>query len=311
MRQFESTQSVKEKRPLIPSGPSAKGQPSKRQKRQPKPPLTEIQEAINSVDGQSWRSTRPRKKPQRDGFCGLEGMNEAISPVLSPLQGQTPDHNVLPSIERTPTIAPEPVVTPGGIESHETANSEQQAAPAGTENGTAAVIDESKLDGVAMTLRPQLAALSPAAQQPLQLDPEPQTSPSRNHRPILNFIYLIVQTRVPRTITERWTPQGRFKDKTLDQLIRELPFAEEVSKGLIFTVESECMSMVEHIACDDEAGFGAMKRHITREVQGWINRWRREGGTGGLDIDILIERDGQGQGQGKWKGKGVEDEVEW
>jgi hypothetical protein len=93
-------------------------------------------------------------------------------------------------------------------------------------------------------------------------------------------------------VAERWTPQGRFQDKTLAELLKELPFPEGESQGLIFTIESSCMKTVERILNDDEDGFASMKRYINMEIREWLARQRQQGvqHTPRLVIDILIER---------------------
>jgi hypothetical protein len=136
-------------------------------------------------------------------------------------------------------------------------------------------------------------------------------------------MYRVVLTRKPKTITERWTPRGRFQDKTLVELLKELPFGDEIltsgeeSRGLIFTIESECMRTVERLAYDDEGGFASMKRYINMEIREWFARQMRSGaaGRGRLDVDVLIERIADDEGEDEAKGRGgdgLEDlELEW
>jgi hypothetical protein len=111
--------------------------------------------------------------------------------------------------------------------------------------------------------------------------------------PPVKFIYRVVLTRTPRTLAERWNPQGRFQDKTLVELLKELPFDQGESKGLIFTIESPCLKTVERVLHDDEDGFASMKRYINLEVREWLARQRRLGSgkvPPRLVVDILIER---------------------
>ena len=119
------------------------------------------------------------------------------------------------------------------------------------------------------------------------------TSISTSSKPSINFLYWVVLSRTPRTITERWSPQGRFQDKTLAELLKELPLHDsKESRGLIFTIDSDCMRTVERIANDDEESFGAMKRQINRGIRDWFHRQRRLGDGAQpprLVIDIVIE----------------------
>ncbi|KAK4450328.1 hypothetical protein QBC34DRAFT_297569 [Podospora aff. communis PSN243] len=113
-------------------------------------------------------------------------------------------------------------------------------------------------------------------------------------KPSINFLYRVVLARTPKTITERWNPEGKFQDKTLADLLNELPFQDRDAQGLVFTVESECMKIVERIVNDDEDGFASMKRYINREIKEWFRRQKRvAGGTPPkLVVDIIIERMG-------------------
>jgi hypothetical protein len=112
-------------------------------------------------------------------------------------------------------------------------------------------------------------------------------------------------------VTERWIPQGRFQEKTLADLLKELPFDGAECQGLIFTVESSCMRTVERILSDDEDGFGSMKRYINMEIREWLVRQRSFGGyiAPRLVVDIMIERMSD---EKKERLDGMEDlELEW
>ncbi|KAJ9156227.1 hypothetical protein NKR23_g906 [Pleurostoma richardsiae] len=92
---------------------------------------------------------------------------------------------------------------------------------------------------------------------------------------------------------ERWTPRGRFQDKTWAELLEELPFGPGVW-GLIFTVEGPGMSTREPIPRDDEDGLDSMKRYVNRAIRDWFTRQMKLGGRGSatprLVLDILIEK---------------------
>ncbi|GAB1314518.1 hypothetical protein MFIFM68171_04728 [Madurella fahalii] len=117
-------------------------------------------------------------------------------------------------------------------------------------------------------------------------------SSGRGAKPLINFMYRIVLSRTPKTVTERWSPRGRFQDKTLAELLKELPFNDGEAQGLIFTIESDCMRTVERILNDDEDSFASMKRYINMEIREWFMRQQhlKDGTPPRLAIDILIER---------------------
>ncbi|KAJ9134132.1 hypothetical protein NKR23_g10363 [Pleurostoma richardsiae] len=106
----------------------------------------------------------------------------------------------------------------------------------------------------------------------------------------VSFIYRVVLSRSPEMVTERWTPRGRFQDKTLGGLIEELPFGPDV-QGLIFTITGAGMKTREPIPRDDEDGLDSMKRYINGAIRTWFARQARlgDGAAPRLVLDILIE----------------------
>jgi hypothetical protein len=127
----------------------------------------------------------------------------------------------------------------------------------------------------------------------------------------VKFNYRVVLSRTPRTVTERWIPQGRFQEKTLAGLLKELPFDGGECQGLIFTIESSCMRTVERIPSDDEDGFESMKRYINMEIREWLVRQRSYGSylAPRLVVDIMIERMSDEKKEGL---DGMEDmELQW
>ena len=60
-----------------------------------------------------------------------------------------------------------------------------------------------------------------------------QVGPNNDNRPSIYTICRIVYSRTPKTVSESWFPRGLFKEKSLKELLKELPVGE--SKGLIFT----------------------------------------------------------------------------
>lgn len=111
------------------------------------------------------------------------------------------------------------------------------------------------------------------------------------NKPSVTFIWRVVHSRMPKVVTERWQPQGRFRNKALRECLGELPSGGV--QGLIFTIEGPGISMVERIPHDDEDGFESMKRYINRVINCWLRRLRgpRIGDADGrLVFDIFVER---------------------
>ncbi|KAK0619518.1 hypothetical protein B0T14DRAFT_209706 [Immersiella caudata] len=138
-------------------------------------------------------------------------------------------------------------------------------------------------------------------------------STSAGAKPSINFLYRVVLSRTPRTITERWNPEGRFQEKTLAELLKELPFQERDARGLVFTIDSDCMKTVERIMNDDEDSFASMKRNINREIKEWLRRQKRlgDGTPPKLAVDIVIEQMGEESRQGVDMLEDSDLELEW
>jgi len=103
------------------------------------------------------------------------------------------------------------------------------------------------------------------------------------------FIYRVVLSR-PRRVTKRWDPRGNFKDKSLGDLLKELPLTHDGIEGFTFAFENPHMRMVEYIPKYDEDGFESMKRCVDRLVKELLQLQVREGVKDPrLVTDVLIE----------------------
>jgi hypothetical protein len=129
----------------------------------------------------------------------------------------------------------------------------------------------------------------------------------------IEFNYRVVLSRTPKTVTERWTPHGLFQDKTLAELRRELPFLHgDESQGLIFTIDSPCLTTTERIPNNDEGGFEALKRYINKGIKEWLAQQRRLGAETEprLFVDVLIER--MSEDEKKLSSDGLENlDIQW
>ncbi len=319
---------------------------SKRQRKQPRVSAEDDHQpaAGDKHPGQSRTLHRLRRRVQRDGFAGLAELDKYLDlgDDLGHLQGspssrpsstkaaptvifRDPDgaqvgtpHLNASSSHPKPQEESEPSATPGrpptvNLTTGENAAHPDQAcfAPAPKNIFYAARSDnhgqESEQPRPALESRhtsttPKSASGVGGA----------QLSGPGGGKPSVNFIYRVVLSRTPAALTERWIPRGRFQDKTLAELCRELPFAGAESQGLTFTIDSPCMKTVERIPPGDEDVFASMKRHINREIRAWFGRQPRasvESPPPRLVLDILIERMGDENARGA---EGFEDlELDW
>lgn len=265
--------------------------------------------------GGKWKSPRTRRQPQREGYCGLDEINKRIGSekVLSPEQdglqrSSTPESATITfrgsNTDDTRPPWPTPVTALGAETTPAPEPLAELIAPTRREPPQPAT----RQDGTYQPHEPAQRTFSDSNGK----SPTPASSTGKlaaagvggtsstttANKPSVNFSYRVVLTRKPKTITERWSPRGRFQDKTLAELLKELPFGDDLlpsgddSQGLIFTIESECMRTVERLAGDDEEGFASMKRYINMEIREWFARRMRAGsvGKGRLDVDVLIDR---------------------
>jgi hypothetical protein len=112
--------------------------------------------------------------------------------------------------------------------------------------------------------------------------------PKREKRgkPSIIFIYRVIISRRPIYMSKTWNPKGKFQDKSLSELIEELPLEGDV-KGLVFTLEGPNMNVEEEIYRGDEGRFEAMKRHFNRLIRARLGS--RDDSSSDLILEIEIE----------------------
>jgi len=69
-------------------------------------------------------------------------------------------------------------------------------------------------------------------------------------KPSVKFFYRVVVSSKWR-VTKSWKPRGSFLDKSLSDLLRELPFTDDKFEGLTFVFDNHpYIGMVEYIPKD-------------------------------------------------------------
>ncbi|KAK4251356.1 hypothetical protein C7999DRAFT_28086 [Corynascus novoguineensis] len=336
MRQFESTnEPSKVKHAPTSANESPQDRPSKRPKLQQRSSGSARDDgpSVKGPTGQTWKSHRARRTVRREGYHGLDVLNEFIDPALEGSRLHTsdlPNQASSPRVSKTTFRSPVDASTDDPVRPDEVCGKAQEdrtllpelearssppRSSPGNEDDPNLDRDQAYLGAVHVALTPShpgnLGVSGNADEQPKQplvrSDISPTPGPgggasegcgeggSRSGGKFsIEFIYRIVLSRTPKTVTERWTPQGRFQDKTLAQLLKELPFRDnsDESQGLIFTIDSPCMTTTERIPNNDEGGFLSLKGYINREIRAWLARQRRLGveTQPRLLVDILIER---------------------
>jgi hypothetical protein len=85
-------------------------------------------------------------------------------------------------------------------------------------------------------------------------------------KPKIKVEYFVVLSRSPVYESKGWQPEGNFQEKTLLQLLRQLPLHGDI-KGLIFTLEGPGLKMEQRIDSEDESGFETMKRRFSKMMR--------------------------------------------
>jgi hypothetical protein len=191
-----------------------------------------------------------------------------------------------------------------------------QAVPVSPSNTNDGANPASHLQGADQFIKPSVEQPSelpsPSVASSTVDRPGSQAGSSNKLRPSVTFKYRVLPALTPRRVAQRWSPRGRFQDKTLAELIKELPFDDAELRGLTFTIECEIMSTVEHILSDDENGFTSMKQYISMEIRKWLMDQQSLVGVKApsLVVDMLIEQMGQEDKQQRVEGLGNL-ELEW
>jgi hypothetical protein len=104
-------------------------------------------------------------------------------------------------------------------------------------------------------------------------------------KPTINFVYRIV-SRAPIYTSKIWNPKGKFQEKSLRELMEELPLEGDI-KGLVFTLEGPGMSVEEPIYRGEEGRFDEMKRHFNKLIRACLANCADS--SSGLFLGIEIE----------------------
>lgn len=87
-------------------------------------------------------------------------------------------------------------------------------------------------------------------------------------KPNIDFTYIVILSRTPVYQYKSWTPRGHFLEKSLSELITELPFDNEKGiRGLIIRLQGPGVAAEETLYCDEEAKFDATKGRFLRMVK--------------------------------------------
>ncbi|KAK1749544.1 hypothetical protein QBC47DRAFT_354847 [Echria macrotheca] len=352
MRQFEAINHAPNNKRGVVADNSAESPQRKRQKRQPKSSLAtdtcpEPATTFPDSPGQQRKSSRAKRQVRYDGYLGLDEMN-----WMSPERSPSPEPDLPSTLPRTlspetsTTISKTPINNPSSNPTEPAAQDAAAPRSAAEQQNTLPLTSVPLRSGILPQGQDEISSepkhASPAVPGSLEkaqtggtsgaliqdaklLNPptleQPKQSPTLStpgsgtsiNKPSVNFTYYVVLSRSAARVSQRWNPQGRFQDKTLAELLKELPFHDQEPQGLTFTVEGDCWRTVEHIPSDDEDGFAALKKYINIEIRKWFVRQQQNLNhqkPSRLAVVILIEPMNQDQQEHDVDGLGELD-LEW
>jgi hypothetical protein len=111
----------------------------------------------------------------------------------------------------------------------------------------------------------------------------------------IEFVYRVILSRTPVYLCKGWQPNGKFQEKSLRELLTELPL-EGTIKGLTFVLEGPGMRIEEQIEAEDENHFESMKRHFNKRIRACLANWSPSKGPLMVEIEIEPLRDESDQG---------------
>lgn len=259
---------------------------------------------------------------RREGYVGLEGMNEAIGD--GSYNGGSPSLSINETNDLRATVEDVgdsegddfPTLTQLLEENHQPSTLRKEHAPLrqGTSDGgdvTASEKSQPHFEPIPMPSETGEASVQPQQQPPQHsttVTPGPRPGSSLNQtKPSVAFIYRVIDSQSSsEKRVQTWQPRGRFQDKSLAELVEELPFDDPADvRGLVFTIDLPGMQAVEHILRENEDGFESMKRLINKSIRDWFTRRRRSAedtGPARLVIDVFIETMGDENKEGIDKG---------
>ncbi|KAF7540780.1 hypothetical protein G7Z17_g12113 [Cylindrodendrum hubeiense] len=127
-----------------------------------------------------------------------------------------------------------------------------------------------------------------------QPEHEPEDEPSKQRR-ILPKVHLMFSVNVSQTLNKSWRPKGTFQEKSLGELVKELPL-EGNFHGLQFALEAPGNKRSEiEVLLDNEEVFEWMKGRFQQKVMDIRRNYT--GSTKMLNFEILITplRDSKGK----------------
>ena len=92
--------------------------------------------------------------------------------------------------------------------------------------------------------------------------------PTLTTKPKVSFeiMFRVIVSRTPTYLCKGWQPKGKFQDKSLSELLTELP-VQGTFEGLAFALEGPGMRYEEEIKVGDDNRFENMKKYFLKNIK--------------------------------------------
>ncbi|KAJ4305860.1 hypothetical protein N0V90_001392 [Kalmusia sp. IMI 367209] len=118
--------------------------------------------------------------------------------------------------------------------------------------------------------------------------PAPATSTAP--KPIVDFNYIVILSHAPIYSWKAWNPKGHFMEKSLQELVRELPFdSKKDIRGLTIRLKGPGVVGEETVDCGEEEKFENAKGRFLRTVKMCIKNHNKANAGNKLSLEFEIE----------------------
>jgi hypothetical protein len=241
---------------------------------------------------------RQRGEECEEILFGAGSSNGSVPPTLiAASRTATIDSNIDPNLERTDSSPSFFRSSPGpphmGPRNSTEAEAEQATSPTHTISALGSSHKIDKTSGLTFPL-PSPSDVNPSTEQVRQPLPpvtsNPVPDPSGDTKAGISFHYEVILSRTPIYEVKGWHPKGHFLEKSLSELVEELPFENRTGIiGLIVRLTGPGVRLEQPLERGQDAEYNRTKKRITQMVKMCLKNHKKESVGGRLVMDFEIE----------------------
>jgi hypothetical protein len=204
----------------------------------------------------------------------------------------SPDYQPLHGPQQRPQLSK---ASPAHVDSSNNLGTEadQTASPAHTISAPGPSNELEKTSG-SMFPSPSLSDAKISTEQARQPLPPTTSKPvlasSTDTKAGISFRYNVILSRIPIYEVKGWHPKGHFLEKSLGELVEELPLKNKVGiKGLIIRLTGPGVKLEQVVERDQDAEYNSTKKEITQIVKMCLKNHKKESASSRLVMDFKIE----------------------